>query len=187
MPENRGPRNLRASSPPVGAREGRWHPQPQREVEAGPSRNGPAVRLSPRHRRSRETRGVRRDHSRPPGRGVMMDAPWQRRGGADSLSGRSGSAVLIVLAAVLGPYIYIHFIEGPAPAKLELPKASTSTTAGSFEGICIDVVVARWQLERGRRLHGRLPRARGPRRPERDRGRSHQQDLGLAGDRRVRP
>ena len=39
-------------------------------------------------------------------------------------------AVVVVLAAVLGPYVYIHFIEGPAPAKLELPKASaTSTTS----------------------------------------------------------
>jgi polyisoprenoid-binding protein YceI len=38
-----------------------------------------------------------------------------------------------LLAATLGPYIYIHFIEGPAPAKLELPKASstTSTAPGS--------------------------------------------------------
>ena len=36
-----------------------------------------------------------------------------------------GAAVVIVLAAFLGPYIYIHFIEGPAPAKLELPKSST--------------------------------------------------------------
>src|ERR1700722_358099 len=36
--------------------------------------------------------------------------------------------VVIVLAAVLGPYIYIHFIEGPAPAKLELPSSSATTT-----------------------------------------------------------
>jgi polyisoprenoid-binding protein YceI len=41
-----------------------------------------------------------------------------------------GVGVVVVLAAVLGPYIYIHFIEGPAPAKLELP-ASTSTTTTS--------------------------------------------------------
>ena len=42
-------------------------------------------------------------------------------------------AVVVVLAAVLGPYIYIHFIEGPAPAKLELPKtsATSSTSKGS--------------------------------------------------------
>lgn len=35
---------------------------------------------------------------------------------------------VIVVAAVLGPYIYIHFIEGPAPAKLELPSSSATTT-----------------------------------------------------------
>ena len=42
--------------------------------------------------------------------------------------------MLIVLAAVLGPYIYIHFIEGPAPAKLELPTSSASTTSGTSKG-----------------------------------------------------
>lgn len=47
-----------------------------------------------------------------------------------------GAVVVIVLAAVLGPYIYIHFIEGPAPAKLELPKSSgtTTTSKGSATG-----------------------------------------------------
>ena len=34
----------------------------------------------------------------------------------------------MVLAAVLGPYVYIHFIEGPAPAKLALPTSSATTT-----------------------------------------------------------
>jgi polyisoprenoid-binding protein YceI len=42
--------------------------------------------------------------------------------------------VLIVLVAFLGPYIYIHFIEGPAPAKLELPKSSASTTSSTSKG-----------------------------------------------------
>src|SRR5271154_3622786 len=47
--------------------------------------------------------------------------------------GAVGAAALVVLAALLGPYVYIHFIEGPAPAKLELPKSSntTSTSPGS--------------------------------------------------------
>ena len=45
-----------------------------------------------------------------------------------------GAAVIIVLAAVLGPYIYIHFIEGPAPAKLELPKSSASATSTTSKG-----------------------------------------------------
>jgi polyisoprenoid-binding protein YceI len=45
----------------------------------------------------------------------------------------SAVVVVVILAAVLGPYVYIHFIEGPAPAKLALPKSSatTSTSQGS--------------------------------------------------------
>ena len=50
------------------------------------------------------------------------------------IAGAIGVVVLIVLAAVLGPYIYIHFIEGPAPAKLELPKSSASSTASPSKG-----------------------------------------------------
>jgi polyisoprenoid-binding protein YceI len=45
--------------------------------------------------------------------------------------GAVGAAALIVLVAILGPYVYIHFIEGPAPAKLELPKSSGTTTSSS--------------------------------------------------------
>jgi polyisoprenoid-binding protein YceI len=42
-----------------------------------------------------------------------------------------GAVVLVVVVAVAGPYIYIHFIEGPAPARLELPRpgGTTSTSA----------------------------------------------------------
>jgi polyisoprenoid-binding protein YceI len=45
-----------------------------------------------------------------------------------------GAIALIALAALLGPYVYIHFIEGPAPAKLELPTSSGTTTASSSSG-----------------------------------------------------
>jgi polyisoprenoid-binding protein YceI len=48
--------------------------------------------------------------------------------------GVTGVAVVVLLAAFLGPYVYIHFIEGPAPSKLELPTTPptpSSTTAGS--------------------------------------------------------
>lgn len=42
-----------------------------------------------------------------------------------------GIAALAVLVGFLGPFVYIHFIEGPAPAKLELPSSSapSATTA----------------------------------------------------------
>jgi polyisoprenoid-binding protein YceI len=51
--------------------------------------------------------------------------------------------VVLLLVALVGPFVYIHFIEGPAPAKLALPAApgrTTSTTsaqaapAGSANG-----------------------------------------------------
>src|SRR5271155_3151716 len=48
--------------------------------------------------------------------------------------GAVGAAALIVLVALLGPYVYIHFIEGPAPAKLELPKSSATTTSNTSPG-----------------------------------------------------
>jgi polyisoprenoid-binding protein YceI len=44
-----------------------------------------------------------------------------------------GIAILVVLA-VAGPFVYIHFIEGPAPAKLALPTSPTTTTATSSGG-----------------------------------------------------
>ena len=40
-----------------------------------------------------------------------------------------GAVVLIAALAAAGPFIYIHFIEGPAPAKLELPATHASTSA----------------------------------------------------------
>jgi polyisoprenoid-binding protein YceI len=48
--------------------------------------------------------------------------------------GAVGVVVVIVLAAFLAPYIYIHFIEGPAPAKLELPTSSARTTTSASQG-----------------------------------------------------
>ena len=40
-----------------------------------------------------------------------------------------GGIALLVVLAVAGPFVYIHFIEGPAPAKLALPTSPTTTTA----------------------------------------------------------
>jgi hypothetical protein len=38
---------------------------------------------------------------------------------------------VVAVLAMAGPFIYIHLIEGPAPAKLTLPATTTSTGAGS--------------------------------------------------------
>jgi polyisoprenoid-binding protein YceI len=45
----------------------------------------------------------------------------------------AGVAVVVVLA-VGGPFVYIHFIEGPAPAKLTLPGETTTTGHASTAG-----------------------------------------------------
>ncbi len=50
------------------------------------------------------------------------------------IAGAVGAVVLIVLVAFLAPYVYIHFIEGPAPSKLELPKSSASTPSSTSKG-----------------------------------------------------
>jgi polyisoprenoid-binding protein YceI len=44
-----------------------------------------------------------------------------------------GVAILVVLG-VAGPFVYIHFIEGPAPAKLSLPGSGTRTTTSTSAG-----------------------------------------------------
>ena len=62
-----------------------------------------------------------------------------------------GVVVLVVLAAVLGPYVYIHFIEGPPPAKLELPKSSATTTTskGSATSSSSSSIDGTWNVGTG--------------------------------------
>jgi len=45
-----------------------------------------------------------------------------------------GLVALVVVVAVAGPFIYIHFIEGPAPTKLTLPATHTSNPASAATG-----------------------------------------------------
>ena len=42
--------------------------------------------------------------------------------------------VVVVVLAVGGPFVYIHFIEGPAPAKLTLPMSKTTGAGASKSG-----------------------------------------------------
>src|SRR5271165_5662603 len=46
----------------------------------------------------------------------------------------AGVVVVVAIGAVAGPYIYIHFIEGPAPAKLQLPATSETTSTSAQPG-----------------------------------------------------
>ncbi|HZP28629.1 MAG TPA: YceI family protein [Acidimicrobiia bacterium] len=47
-----------------------------------------------------------------------------------------GIPILVLLVAVVAPYVYIHFIEGPAPEKLTLsdPDSSRATTTTGSDG-----------------------------------------------------
>ena len=42
-----------------------------------------------------------------------------------------GIPVLVLLAVTVGPFVYIHFIEGPAPRRLTLEDAKVTTTTAS--------------------------------------------------------
>jgi polyisoprenoid-binding protein YceI len=50
------------------------------------------------------------------------------RGRRRLIWGIIAAVALVAVVALAGPYVYIHFIEGPAPAKLELPKATGART-----------------------------------------------------------
>jgi polyisoprenoid-binding protein YceI len=45
-----------------------------------------------------------------------------------------GTAVMAVLLAVGGPFVYIHLIEGPPPAKLALPSSGSASVAATSPG-----------------------------------------------------
>ncbi len=60
-----------------------------------------------------------------------------------------GVVVVVVLAAVLAPYVYIHFIEGPAPAKLALPQSSTTTSTASGSATTSSSLDGVWNVGTG--------------------------------------
>ncbi len=62
-----------------------------------------------------------------------------------------GAVMFIVVLAVAGPFVYIHFIEGPAPAKLELPTvhASTSAPGGTIPAASLSAVSGSWNVGPG--------------------------------------
>jgi polyisoprenoid-binding protein YceI len=54
-------------------------------------------------------------------------------------------AVIVIVVALAGPYVYIHFIEGPAPQKLSLPASSSS---GAPSGSSTSVS-GTWNISKG--------------------------------------
>src|ERR1700744_522700 len=55
-------------------------------------------------------------------------------------------AVIVVVVALVGPYVYIHFIEGPPPEKLSLP---TSSSSGSARGASSTTKSGTWNVATG--------------------------------------
>jgi polyisoprenoid-binding protein YceI len=61
-----------------------------------------------------------------------------------------GVVVVVVLLAVGVPYVYIHFVEGPAPAKLSLPTArDTTSTSAAAQGATAVSVAGTWNVGSG--------------------------------------
>jgi polyisoprenoid-binding protein YceI len=60
-------------------------------------------------------------------------------------------AVVVVVLAVAGPYVFIHFIEGPAPAKLVLPKGQGTSGGSTQAGAAVDVgkLAGTWNVGAG--------------------------------------
>jgi polyisoprenoid-binding protein YceI len=57
--------------------------------------------------------------------------------------------VVVVVLAVAGPFVYIHFIEGPAPAKLTLPTSKTTIASSSESGNSADSLEGTWNVGSG--------------------------------------
>jgi polyisoprenoid-binding protein YceI len=55
-------------------------------------------------------------------------------------------AMIVVIAALAGPFVYIHFIEGPPPKKLSLP---TSSPSDSTSGTSTGTVNGTWDVSKG--------------------------------------
>jgi polyisoprenoid-binding protein YceI len=61
-----------------------------------------------------------------------------------------GAVAVIVVIGVAAPFIYIHFIEGPAPAKLSLPRSHSATTeVGSGTGTAVKEVNGTYRVGSG--------------------------------------
>jgi polyisoprenoid-binding protein YceI len=60
-----------------------------------------------------------------------------------------GGVALIVVVAVGGPYVFIHFIEGPPKPKLALPSTTTVPSAGPSAATAPASVSGEWKVSSG--------------------------------------
>jgi polyisoprenoid-binding protein YceI len=61
----------------------------------------------------------------------------------------AGIVVVVVIAAIGAPFIYIHFIEGPPPAKLTLPQTTTTKPGSTRSSIASSSLDGTWNVGRG--------------------------------------
>jgi polyisoprenoid-binding protein YceI len=61
----------------------------------------------------------------------------------------AGIPLLLVLAFVAGPYVYIHFVEGPAPKKLSFTTRTTRASATTAPGTATTTLDGAWKLTTG--------------------------------------
>jgi polyisoprenoid-binding protein YceI len=60
-----------------------------------------------------------------------------------------GVVVLVVIAAVAAPFVYIHFIEGPPPAKLSLPETTTTASGSKSATTASSSISGTWNVGTG--------------------------------------
>jgi polyisoprenoid-binding protein YceI len=61
----------------------------------------------------------------------------------------AGIPLLLVLAFVAGPYVYIHFVEGPAPKKLSFTTRTTRASTTTAPGTATTTLDGAWKLTTG--------------------------------------
>lgn len=61
----------------------------------------------------------------------------------------AGIPLLLVLAFVAGPYVYIHFVEGPAPKKLSFTTRTTRASPTTAPGTATTTLDGAWKLTTG--------------------------------------
>ncbi len=60
-----------------------------------------------------------------------------------------GIVVVVVIAAIAAPFVYIHFIEGPPPAKLALPQTTTTTSGSKSSSTTTSSLDGTWNVGTG--------------------------------------
>jgi polyisoprenoid-binding protein YceI len=53
---------------------------------------------------------------------------------------------VVIILAVGGPFVYIHFIEGPAPSKLSLPGSTNTTKSNSDTNASVSSITGTWRV-----------------------------------------